>query len=776
MSLNQLGLGFQIVAEDLSANVIKGADTNISHLRESAEKASEKMKEIGEGMERIGAGLAAFGLGGLVFLGVATAKAYEMEEALKAVRSQTNEATFPMERMEELTAELSERFGTLPIDQAKAMFLAAEKGARSAAEAEAVLTAANALGKTSHLELGESISLVTQLVKAYGMGLEHAGEAADMLREAALKGNVPVAELGGALEHFAPSAQRAGIGAQELLGAIAAMGAAGIQGRPALAGLKGVIDALIEPSKEAQIEARRLGIEFNAAAVQSKGLPEVLREIDTSAGKNKETLKNLFGSIEAGTAALALMKDNGRALAESVEDIGNSMGRTAAEAEALVTPQQRFAALKEQALELIGKALLPIVDGVTKIANAFLSAFTKIPQPVIAVGTVIAALAFGFLFVAGTAIAAAGAFLAMDGALLPLLGLTAAILAHMLVLGAVLAAIAAPVVLVIYGLKKAFDENLGGIRDTFEALYTKVKLVWDALTQVFRDGGFSGQVLADLDKAGNEGIQPFVIKVFVWFNRIKAFFEGLSDGFDAGMKRLAPVFTMLGKAFDELGDALGQLFGGANDPEANAKKFHSFESAGESVGRALTAVVKVGTLWLTGLINLVTMVVHAVGYMIDAWGVFKDVASNAIAILEYPLQRIVALIEKVADKVGLGGLARLLGGSLVGTTDVSKGGSPGGDNRALAIPAPPGAPPQAAGTSPGLAAARAAEARLEAGRGSETDRQLVESMAGILHQLKTNANAPPPVITLDGEKVGEILDRRKAEAGARNYEAAPFVG
>lgn len=772
MALNQLGLGFQIIAQDLSEAVFKRTQGNVADVSEAAKKAAERLKETGEAMEKVGGVMAAVGLGGLVFLGIATAKAYEFEESLKAVAAQTNEAAFPMERMDELAGELAIKFGTLPAAQTAAMFTAVQQGARSGAEATALLTASNALAKASHIELGQAISTTSGLIKAYGLAFEQSAHVTDMLREASLQGNTTVTELGGAIEHFAPSAKRAGLSVEELLGSIGAMSKAGIQGRPALSGLKGIIDGIIEPSKDAAMEARRLGVEFSAAAVKSKGLPEVLKEISTSSAYNKDTLKKLFGSIESGTVAMALMKDNAKGLSQAIEDIGGSFGRTAEEAEALVTPEQRFAALKERAMELIGKALLPLVDGVTRVANVFLEGFTKIPKPVLAVGVVLAALGFGLLFVVGSAFAAAGAFLAMEGSLIPLLLTTQTILITFAAFAAALFAIAIPVGIVIYGIKVALDRNLGGIRDAFDNLYSKVKLIWDALTQVFRDGGFSGQVLKDLDK-GNGGIQAFVIGVYVWAKRIGAFFDGISDGFDAAMKDMAPVFAMLKQAFGELADAVGKMFGGDNDPKTNADKFAQFKTAGEAVGAAIAAVVKVGVYWLTGLIKFWTVIANAIKWVIDVLGVFRDVAVAVFQVIEKPLERIASLIGKLTGLSVVKDVASWLG---IGGHDEAKSTNHVGNRGG--VTARPRANDSVSYLTPRSASvvqAQAAAARLQAGDGSEHDRQLVATMAAVLAQLKANGGQPV-IVHVDGEKVAEVVGKRQAEHASRSFSPAPLPG
>ena len=53
-----------------------------------------------------------------------------------------------------------------------------------------------------------------------------------------------------------------------------------------------------------------------------------------------------------------------------------------------------------------------------------------------------------------------------------------------------------------------------------------VNLFVRGLTQLFSQGGFSGDIMKELDKTDNQGLQGFLIKIYVWTGRIKNFFDG----------------------------------------------------------------------------------------------------------------------------------------------------------------------------------------------------------------------------------------------------------
>lgn len=607
MALNQLGLGLTFTAKDLASATMKDVAGNLGDVEHSAEEAAKATEELGEAMTKAGGAAVAFGAAGLAFLGVATDEAYKMEQALKAVATRVDEATFPMEDMEDLAGGLAEQFGTLPIDQAKAMFQAVAAGATSAAQAEALMTGANALAKAGNADLGQSIGVVTQLLKAYGLGFEHAEDVADAMYVATKHAGVGVDEMGIMLEHLAPSAARAGIGVEQMLGAVSMMGQAGLRGRAAMSGLKAIIDTLVQPSKDARQEAARLGVDISEAAIKAKGMPEILREITSSANLNKDSLSRLFGSVEAGTAVMALMRNGGKDYAAAMNEIANSTGAAADAAAAMVSPEQQLNAAWATAKETMGAALLPLVHAFARALKLAVDGFNALPGPLKAGITLFLAAAFAGTLVAGAIVGIAGAVLMLDTALTPLLVAVAAVAILASGLTAAFIAMGVGVAAAVTAIKYAWDNNFGGLATTLREFYAQVKLVWDGISQLFDSGGFSGAVRTEMDKAKNAGLKQFVIDVYMWGSRIKAFFGDLVDSFEKVMKAL-PIFKELRESFSKLGDALGAMFGGPNDPERNASKFDAFATAGAKVGNVLGAIAG----------KIATVVGTVVKWMVDA--------------------------------------------------------------------------------------------------------------------------------------------------------------
>jgi hypothetical protein len=134
--------------------------------------------------------------------------------------------------------------------------------------------------------------------------------------------------LASSLGNVAPLASAAGVSLEEVVAAVAGLTSQGQSTSVAVTGIRQAIAALIKPTSEAEKEAERLGISFDAAALESKGLAGVLADVERATGGSKESLAQLFGSVEALNAVLGLIGPSGDKFTDSLEAMGVAAGAT----------------------------------------------------------------------------------------------------------------------------------------------------------------------------------------------------------------------------------------------------------------------------------------------------------------------------------------------------------------------------------------------------------------------------------------------------------------
>ena len=228
-----------------------------------------------------------------------------------------------------LSNELSGQVSQLGLLEAS--YDVASAGFGETAELIDVLKASQ-LGATGGFsDLATVTDATTSVLNAYGLESDKAAKIVDGFVQTQNDGKIVVQQYAQQIGRLAPIAAGAGVEIDELNAAISSVTATGVPVESTFAGLRQVIASIQKPTGEAAKAAKKLGIDFSAAALSSKGLGGVLQEIVDKGGASEETLALLFGSVEARTAVLPLLNDQLVSFNKNLENQANAQG-TAAEA------------------------------------------------------------------------------------------------------------------------------------------------------------------------------------------------------------------------------------------------------------------------------------------------------------------------------------------------------------------------------------------------------------------------------------------------------------
>jgi len=172
---------------------------------------------------------------------------------------------------------------------------------------------------------------LTSALNAYGAGADKAESYSDALFTAMRAGKTTVGQLASSLGKVAPTAAQVGVSFDELLAATAAITTTGLGTSETMNSLRQVMAAVVKPTKQAESAAHKLGIQFNVAAMKSKGLVGFLSDVQKATGGSSEKLAELFGSVEAlGSVMFLTSKDGGAKFLEIIEDMEKKSGQTEA--------------------------------------------------------------------------------------------------------------------------------------------------------------------------------------------------------------------------------------------------------------------------------------------------------------------------------------------------------------------------------------------------------------------------------------------------------------
>lgn len=356
---------------------------------EGDSKSGEKaLGKINQGVINVTSSFAKWGLATTVAIAsLSVVEATKFETKMAEV-STLLEDTSGLEGMEQAIKDLAIQYGQFPGDQVEATYSIISAGAKTSADAMQTLEAANRLAIGGVTEVAIAADGLTSTLNAYAGEVESATEVSDSMFVAMKAGKTTIEELSNNIGSVAPIAAEAGVELDELLAATAALTKGGVKTSVAMTGLRQVVASILKPTAEAQKEAKKLGLEFNSTALESKGLQGFLKDLEEKTGSNKDSLTQLFGSVEALGPIFALTGSQSEAFAQIMEQMENKVGATDKAFKKIdETGEQALKRLRAAGDVLaitIGNELLPAVadfanfligpttSGINRVEDAFL--------------------------------------------------------------------------------------------------------------------------------------------------------------------------------------------------------------------------------------------------------------------------------------------------------------------------------------------------------------------------------------------------------------------
>jgi TP901 family phage tail tape measure protein len=289
------------------------AETSAEGLARASREAGAGFGAMAGGAQLVGVALAGLGLLGVgAALGRLKDVTIEYGNSLREVSTLVDTAKVSMADLSETALKQAGAFGSTPLVQTKALYQIISAGASTAAQATETLTAANKLAVGGVTDVRTAADGLTSVLNAYGSKVGSATEVSDAMFTAMKAGKTTIAELSGSLGVVAPLAAQMGVSFDELTAATAALTKGGISTNVAVTGLRAILAAVAKPSDEAAKLAKALGFEFNAAALESKGLTGFLEDLTAKTGGNTDALAMLFGGVEALVPVMALAGQAGQ--------------------------------------------------------------------------------------------------------------------------------------------------------------------------------------------------------------------------------------------------------------------------------------------------------------------------------------------------------------------------------------------------------------------------------------------------------------------------------
>lgn len=253
----------------------------------------------------------------------------QLDEASAAVRTLGVNSDELSRRLRALSLELGGSVSQ--IELTKAAYDVASSGFADAASATQVLKASALGAQGGFAQLDDVVRAVTGVINAYGLTADKATTIVDQFLQTQNDGVITVRQYAAEIGNVASIAAAGGVNLEQLNAAIATATLRGVPVSQTFTGIRQALSSILKPSQQAAELAASLGIQFNVAALQSKGLSGVLADVQQKTGGAADKIAILLGSVEAQAAIQPLLNDN---LAKYNELLGKQANASGAAAKA----------------------------------------------------------------------------------------------------------------------------------------------------------------------------------------------------------------------------------------------------------------------------------------------------------------------------------------------------------------------------------------------------------------------------------------------------------
>ena len=580
-------------------------------------------------------------------------KSIEFQTAMAKVGTIADQNVVPLSQMQKEIINLSNALGVNANAVAEDVYNAISAG-QNTADAVGFVEKATMLAKGGFAETGQALDVLTTILNAYGKESSEAESVSNMLIQTQNRGKVTVAELSSVMGKIIPTANANNVALEQLCAGYSIMTSRGIAAAETTTYMNSMLNELGKSGTTADKVLRQAaGGSFSELMAQGNSLADVLNILQTEADKSGKTLADMFGSAEAGKAALTLMANGVEGFNSEVSAMVDSTGAAQAAYEKMMDTTQAKIDKAKTALSnlaiVLGNTFLPYVTTAAEKLSGLVTKFSEWaqenPELLSTIVKVAAALAglkvgalagkLGFLEVKGGVLAVQGAFTKLKafagagGGIKSLFSGLGGIGGKLLPIVGIIGGVALAIKLISGNL----EEVRGWIQQTFgDGALAVFDKVWGVIQNVGAaiKGVFSGENMGNArnffqEHFGDAGVAVFDSIIGV-VEQLKAILPGLLDQFGQLATSLLPV---IGSLIQQIVPLIGEIIA-----TVLPVLFDLIAQLLPVIGQIVEAILPV-------LIQLVETLVPIIMQIIEA----------VLPILQQLLEALMPIIQQIIDGI-----------------------------------------------------------------------------------------------------------------------------
>lgn len=337
-----------------------------------ADKISKQMSKtakVGETLSKTGAALTKGLTVPLAGAAIATTKmAVDFESSFAKVSTLLDDTVVDFDNYKDSLIAGSNETKVAVDEYSEAVYQAISAGVDQT-KAVSFTTDAMKLAKGGFTSGASAVDIMTTAINGYNLKAEDATKISDMLITTQNLGKTTVDGLSQSMGKVIPIANSVNFGMDELSASYAQLTKNGIATAESGTYLKQMLSELGKTGSDADKALREMtGKGFADLKKEGVATADILNMMSRYAEQNDMTLKDMFGSVEAGSAALVLAKGNGQEYNEMLAAMNTSAGAT----------QEAFEKMDATPAEQLKGALNELRNSGVKFGAAFVPVITKV--------------------------------------------------------------------------------------------------------------------------------------------------------------------------------------------------------------------------------------------------------------------------------------------------------------------------------------------------------------------------------------------------------------
>lgn len=643
----------------------------LQNIGKKLDEAGIKANSLTGKIAKLGKSMAAISAAGAVMLGAlgaVTASAAEFEQGLAKVSTLYGDVSVNTNKLSNDILALSSSSGIAATELNEALYESLSSGipaSEDMAEAVQFIEKSTKLARAGFADMATVVDATTGVLNAYRMDVSETDKIHKILMQTQNYGKTTVAQLGQSLAGVTPIAASMGVSFEQVGASLSTLTSASIPTAEAVTQLKSLFAELGKSGtigQQALMKAadgtKYAGMTFQDMMKKGVPLSELLNLMANHAEKSGKKLLDLFGSIEAGNAALSLSGANTASYNKALTAMGETSDVVSSAYNKVTdTMSASLAKLKESFNALfitVGLMFTPVIKVAGNVMSKVVQIITAISKTKIG-GTILKIIAAfsALVTVIGVLI---GMFLLLQLAIAPIM--------------AGLAVFAAPLILItvaVTALYLAFKNNFGGIADIVSSAWKKVTLVVKGVIAVFQSlkngtGEIKGALAEDIKANGLVKAVTVISRVVY---RVMMVFKGFTDMIKIylanALIKIQPYITAVSRVLSFLGSVVSKVYSFIFGDVVSESSVDIWRKLGEIIATVVVAPFNLLASILNAIGNAANWVLDKLSSIANFF-MNIDLAESGKKLVETFTNGIASVINKPKEMLqqGLANLRRLL--------------------------------------------------------------------------------------------------------------------